>query len=709
MVCINFALRKRVFNFLMVKRIVIFIGAGITAACMVARAGELPGEAHDTDSIADQSLGEVVVTGRSARDRVSAVQIGAERLELSRLASTPALFGENDIIKSISLMPGVHSEGEGAGGFEVRGGTSAQNLVTLDGATLYNPTHVMGIFSSFNDNALGRATLFKGPFPASYGDATAGVLETSLAPGDMESFHGAGTVGILAAKIKAEGPVVKDRLFFAVTARRSYVDMFLKMIPQYRDTEMNFYDITAKLRWMPRSGEIVDVAFIGGRDNMGITDLMDMRWGNVAGSVSWHVSRGDRWRFSTVASATNYTTKMGMDLMDMSQSLREYIRDFSVSEKVVCHISDLHGVEFGARSELFRVLSGEFEMYGMRSRDVRSLWENALWGAYKGELGRFFMEGGVRAVASSALSGKGFHKFEDAVEPVPDFSGKTYFNIEPRVSVKYDISGNHAVKAGAGVSSQNIHAVRSSATSFPFDRYALVSASVRPSRAVQYGLSYAGMAGSGALEWSAEVYYKDIQHVYDYKDGSTMFSKINLESLISGGKGRSYGLELMMRKNTGRLTGWVSYTLSRTLTKIDGINGGKWYDATNDRRHVASVVGIFALDSRWQLSGSWTFSSGNPITAPDMKYELDGSTCYYYSRRNGYRTPASHRLDLSAQYTRQGKRFTYVWAFGVYNAYCHFSPYIIYFEDDPSKPSGTRAVQRSLYGVIPSVSYTLKF
>lgn len=261
----------------MVKRIVLFIGAGITAAWMVARAGEPPREVHVMDSIADQSLGEVVVTGRSARDRVSAVQIGAERLELSRLASTPALFGENDIIKSISLMPGVHSEGEGAGGFEVRGGTSAQNLVTLDGATLYNPTHVMGIFSSFNDNAIGRATLFKGPFPASYGDATAAVLETSLAPGDMESFHGVGTVGILAAKIKAEGPVVSDRLSFAVTARRSYVDMFLKMIPQYRDTEMNFYDITAKLRWMPRNGEIVDVAFIGGRDNMGITDLMDMR------------------------------------------------------------------------------------------------------------------------------------------------------------------------------------------------------------------------------------------------------------------------------------------------------------------------------------------------------------------------------------------------------------------------------------------------
>ncbi len=663
----------------------------------------------ETDSIADHALGEVVVTGRAVRDRMSAVQVGVERLELSRLADAPSMFGETDIVKSISLLPGVHAEGEGAGGFEVRGGTASQNLVMLNGATLYNPTHVLGIFSSFNDDAIGRATLFKGPFPASYGDATSAILETSLVPGDMEAYHGSATVGILAAKIKAEGPVVRDRLSFAVTARRSYVDMFLKMIPKYRDTEMNFYDVTASLRWIPRSGEMVDVSFIGGRDNMGITDLMDMRWGNLGGSVSWHVNRSDRWRFSTVAAATNYTTTMGMDLMRMNQSLREFIRDFSLSEKISCALSDMHSIEMGARSEFFKVQSGEFEFNGSRKRDIRSLWENAIWMGYKGVFRRINVEGGVRAVVATSLAGRAFNTFDDLIEPTPDFSGKTYFNLEPRLSVKYDFSVNHGIKAGVGVATQNIHSVRSSATSFPFDRYALVSAQVSPARVTQYGVSYTGMSREGMLDWSAEVYYKDMDHIYDYMDGCTMFSKLNLESIILGGKGRSYGLELMMRKNTGRLTGWIAYTLSRTLSRIPGINGGRWYDAANDRRHVASVVGMFAIDRCWQLSASWTYSSGNPITAPDLKYELDGATCYYYSGRNGYRTPASHRLDLSAKYTHIGSKFTYMWAFGIYNAYCHYSPYIIYFEDDPSKPSGTRAVQRSLYGLIPSVSYTLKF
>ena len=696
-------------QFLMVKRIILFIISGILTGCASFCAIAQTPDLAKTDSIADRSLGEVVVTSYAARNRMSAIQIGSERLELSRLASTPAMFGENDIVKSVALMPGVHAEGEGAGGFEVRGGTSAQNLVTLDGATLYNPTHVLGIFSSFNDNALGRATLFKGPFPASYGDAVAGILDTSLAPGDMSAYHGSATIGLLAAKVKAEGPVLKDKLSFLVTARRSYVDMFLKMIPQYRDTEMNFYDITAKLRWIPRSGEILDISFIGGRDNMGITDLMDMRWGNVAGSVSWHVNRSDRWRFSTVAAVTDYTTRMGVDLMRMDQSLREFIRDLSISEKISCAISDIHMIEMGARSEFFNVQSGEFEFNGSSKRDIRSLWENAFWVGYKGDFKRFFVDGGVRLVASSALAGSRFNTFDDAVEPAPDFSGKTYFNVEPRLSVKYDVAATHGIKAGVGIATQNIHGIRSSATTFPFDRYALVSASVSPVRAIQYGLAYMGMSEDAMMDWSAEVYYKDLDHVYDYMDGCTMFSKLNLESIILGGEGRSYGLELMFRKNAGRLTGWIAYTLSRSLTRIAGINGGRWYDATNDRRHVASVVGIFSVDPRWQVSGAWTFSSGNPITVPDMKYELDGATCYYYSGRNGYRTPASHRLDLSAQYTHVGSKFTYIWTFGVYNAYCHYSPYIIYFEDDPSKPSGTRAVQRSLYGLIPSVSYTLKF
>lgn len=225
---------------------------------------------------------------------------------------------------------------------------------------------------------------------------------------------------------------------------------------------------------------------------------------------------------------------------------------------------------------------------------------------------------------------------------------------------------------------------------------------------MQYGIGYAGMTADGMFDWSAEGYYKSLRNVYDYQDGRTMFSQVNIESIILGGRGRSYGLEFMFRKNVGRLTGWISYTLSRTRTRIPGINDGRWYDASNDRRHDLSLAAVFRLSDRWSLSGSWIFSSGQPLTAPDVKYELDGTTCYYYSQRNGYRTPPVHRLDLSATWTRPGRHFDTQWSFGIYNAYCRYNPYIVYFEDDPSKPSGTRAVQQSLFGLVPSISYTIK-
>lgn len=679
------------------------------AGTMLASGREARG-AEDTDSVASRQLREVTVTGQGARQRIADVRLGAERLELSRLAQVPMLFGENDLIKSITLMPGVHGEGDGSGGFEVRGGNASQNLVQLDGITLYNPSHVMGIFSTFNDDAIGRATLYKGPIPASYGGATSSVLETQLAPGDMERYHGSATIGLLAAKLHAEGPVVKDKLSLAVAARRSYVDLFLKMVPQYRSTVMNFYDVTAKVRYTPRRGDYLDLSFMVGHDNMAISGLMGMYWGNLGASLNWYTRRGDRLRFTTTGAFTHYNPRMEMSIMSSDQSLREYIHDYSAQTRADWLVAEGHTLETGLRTQLLRVMSGEFEVNGVRRREVRSGWQNALWASYEGVFSeRVALSAGVRLSVFSALSGSAFHDFVADSGPQAQFRAHTYVDAEPRVSLKYNLSQLHNIKAGVGMSTQNLHAIRANTTSFPFDRYALTSAYVKPERAVQYGLGYAGMTPSGAFDWSAEAYYKDIRNVYDFNDGRTMFSEVNLESIISGGRGRSYGLELMARKNSGRLTGWVSYTLSHTQTRIPGINGGEWYNASNDRRHDFSLTAMYRLSDRWNLSGSWIFSSGQPITAPDVKFELDGTTIYYYSRRNGYRTPPVHRLDLSATYTHEGKRFTYQWAFGIYNAYCRYNPYVVYFEDDPDKPSGTRAVQQALFGLVPSVSYTLKF
>lgn len=666
---------------------------------------QLPG-----DSIRTQQLDAVVVAAQSARQRMGKISLGVENIELSTVAKMPMLFGENDIIKSITLLPGVHAEGDGSGGFEVRGGNSAQNLIMLDGMTLYNPSHVLGIFSTFNDKSLSRATLHKGPIPPGFGAATASVLETSLAPGDMERYHASGTIGLLAAKIMTGGPIVKDKLSLAVSARRSYVDAFLQMVPKYRGTIMNFYDVTAKMRYIPRTGDYLDLSFNIGHDNMAIKRLMGLYWGNLGASLNWRTRSSENVTFTTTAAFTNYAPKMTMTAMNLDQTLKEFIHNLSINERVQVTISDSHLFEFGLRSELLKVKSAEAEIAGNLEREIRSGWQNAVWANYESEFAkRFALSAGVRLSMFSALSGNAYHDFTSASEVSPDFSGHTYFTPEPRINLKYNISSYHNVKLGYSITTQNLHSIRSSATSFPFDRYAITSASVKPEKATQYGVGYSGMTSDGAFDWSAEGYYKSLSNVYDFADGKTMFSRINLESIIVGGKGRSWGAEFMVRKNSGSLTGWISYTISKTQTKIAGINNGRWYDATNDRRHDFAVTAIYSFDDSWSLSGSWIFSSGQPLTAPDVKYQLDGITYYYYSQRNGYRTPPIHRLDLSAICTREGKRFTTQWAFGVYNAYCRYNPYVIYFEDDPSKPSGTRAVQQALFGIIPFVSYTIQF
>lgn len=662
------------------------------------------------DSISEKILDEVTVTGNSARQRIENKRIGAERLELTTLAKLPAFGGERDIIKSITLLPGVRSEGDGGGGFEVRGGNAYQNLVMLDGITLYNPAHVMGIFSTFNDDAIGNATIYKGPIPAMYGNATSSVLETSLLPGDPEEYHASATIGILAAKIKAEGPVVKDKLSFAVAGRRSYVDAFLKMVPKYRSTVMNFYDVTAKLRYTPDSDNVLDASFFMGHDNMAVGDLMGLYWGNIGSSINWNLRKGDNLTFVTAASFTHFDPKMAMDIMNLDQTMFTYIHNYSLNEKVRWKLSGQHGLEFGVRSELLRVKSAEWKLNVAKEREIRSLWENSVWLDYAGSFSeKFDITGGLRINISSVLSQNRFHEFESLNAVKNQFDSKIYTEIEPRINLKYNITPFHNIKAGAGASSQNLHAIRSTSTSFPFDRYALTSAIVKPERALQYSAGYSGMTKNGAFDWSVETYYRSLRNVYDYKDGRSSFSDIALENIILGGKGRSYGAEFMIRKNEGKLTGWIAYTISKTETKIPGINEGRWYNATNDRRNDFAITAIYRFNDRWNLSGSWIFLSGQPLTAPDVKYEIAGETCYYYSGRNTYKTPPVHRLDIAATYTHVGKRFTYEWAFGIYNTYCRYNPYVIYFRDDPSKPSGTQAVQQAMYGLVPSVSYTLRF
>lgn len=662
------------------------------------------------------TLQEVTVTSRSALKRINEVQIGVEKVEIATLARVPALFGEKDIIKSIQLLPGVKSESDGSGGYQVRGGTSAQNLILLDGATVYNAGHLMGLFSTFNDEALANASLYKGLVPAQLGGGTSSVFDIDTRSGDMQRYHFSGTVGLLSAKVMAEGPIQSDKSSFLFAGRRSYLDIFLKSSKDYKDNTMNFYDANLRLNFRLSTQDMLSLTFFRGRDNMGIDDLMDMSWGNTTAAANWLHTFGDPLYANTQLTYSDFSDDVGIDLMNIHYTMAGYIRHLTLNHRQVWTPTKRHRVNYGLETTYLQLKSAEWDIDFLHQREKRNAWMNSLWVNEEWKLNDHLdLSAGARLHLFTVLGGSPYYQVDakgNITETLTPGSGefvKTYADVEPRVSLKWAISQQHSVKIGYSRTSQDIHAIRGSSASMPFDRYTMTSNIVSPEQADQVAAGWTAITRDGAYDFSLEGYYKDIRNVYDYRDGKSFHSEIEIERLILGGKGRAYGLEFAAHKNEGRLTGWLSYTLSWVENKIEGINGGEWYTAPNDRRHDLAVVGMYHLNDRWELSAAWRYNTGQALTAPSAKFEVDGHTYYYYAERNGYRAPAYHRLDLSATYSRTVGKTTHQWAFGLYNAYNRYNPYVITFENDDTKPSGTKTVQTSLFGIIPSVSFTIRY
>lgn len=662
------------------------------------------------------AIDQVVVSSRSARDRLDNVLIGVEKIEISEMARIPALLGERDIIRSLQLLPGVKSEGDGSSGFQVRGGMAVQNLILLDDATISNAGHLMGIFSTFNDDALTNAALYKGQIPAQFGGAASSVFDIHTKAGDMHDYKFNGSVGLLSAKLNVEGPIAREKASFFVAARRSYLDLFLKLTDDYSDNTLNFYDINAKINYNISDNDNLFVSFFMGRDNMGLEDLVSMKWGNVASTVRWYHSYNDKLYANTSVILSSYISDNSIEILDIDNSLDTHMRKYGVREDFTWSAHRRHTFKFGFESAYIDLKSAEWDLMNYREKERRyaldnSLWINEEWKA----TGRLTVSAGLRLSAFSALGGSPYYRLDengDILETLQYGRGdivKTYLVLEPRASLNYSLDGNQSVKAGYSRTSQNVHALRVQSMSLPMDRYTLSSNNVKPQRADQFSLGYVALTANQAYEFSVEGYYKAIRDVLDYKDGKSFNSEIEIERIILAGKGRSYGAEVYARKNTGRITGWVSYTLSWSENKIPGINNDRWYTAGNDRRHDISVVGMYELPRGWQVAATWVYNTGQALTAPSAKYTVNGETVYYYAERNGYRAPDYHRLDVSATHTKVNRRYTREWTFGLYNAYCRYNPFIISFEDDDSKPSGSKAVQTSLFGLIPSVSYSFRF
>lgn len=668
----------------------------------------------EEDTLRTERLDEVVVTSVSARQRLQNVQTGAEVLQLENLTSVPQLFGEADIMRSIQLLPGVKAESDASSSFQVRGGTSAQNQVLFDLAPVYNVGHLAGLFSAFNDDALASATLYKGLLPAQYGGASSAVLDITGKTGNKDGWHGGASVGLLSAKGTIEGPLVKDKLSVLVTARRTYMDMFLKASKDFRNNTLYFYDVNAKLDWSIDKRNQLFLTFFTSHDRTSIDKMTDIRWNNMTGSLRWLHRFGGDSHAQTTAYLSNYLTDNGVDFLNFNLWYKGHIRQMSLRQDFHIALSS-HQLKTGVQTSLYNVKSAEWQVLNKYGNEQRRAWENTAWVNGTFRLGDNLQASiGLRLNAFSPLGGSLYYDIEDNGEIGWYYNYgenevvKTHLTLEPRASISWQPTALTSVKFGYARTSQNLHALRNQSTSTPFDRYAISSNIVEPEIADQWSGGIYVMTAEQDYDLSLEAYYRKIQNVLDYRDGKSFSSEIEIERLTLAGEGKSYGVEFCLRKNNGSLTGWLGYTLSWSKTRIDGINGSQWYDANNDRRHDINIVGIYKLNKRWTFNAAWVFNSGQAFTAPSGKYQIIDNWTYYYAERNGYRAPDYHRLDVSAVWSKRYARHTRQWVFGIYNIYNRYNPYLINFEDS-ADGARTKAKQYSLFGIVPSVAFNILF
>lgn len=663
------------------------------------------------------TLQDIVVTSAGAARRLNKRQVAAELIDIKEIASLPAVFGERDVMKSIQLLPGVKAESEGSTGYQVRGGTSAQNLVTLDNSIIYNTGHLMGLFSAFNDEALSGSTLYKGIVPARLGGGVSSVFEIGTRQGDLYDRHASVGIGLLAAKAMAEGPIKEGEASYLVAARKSYLDLFLKMTDDYKDDKLKFYDVNAKVAWRIGERDNLSVSLIRSADDMSLFKAPDLKWDNTAFAARWFHTVSSRLFMAVTANASKYAYDAGMKIASDAYTMNGFVKHASLMCGFSFVANDSHRLAYGAQATLTRLRSAEWENGPTKEREQRDAAQYEAWvGDDWSPTEDFKLEYGLRLTVFSALGGSPYYDIEDGeiahvYSPDKWSAFKTHADLEPRVNICYNVNPRVSLRGGYSRTTQSIHAIRNSTSmSMPIDRFTMTSNIIKPMRANQVSVGWQYMTPSKEYDFTADAYYKRVDNVYDYSDGSTWMTWIEMERLVKGGRGRAYGLELCAHRNAGRLTGWLAYTLSWSENKIDGINDGDWYTASNDRRHDVTAVATYRFNDSWRLSAAWQFSSGQALTAPSAKYDIMGETYYYYAERNGYRAPACHHFDLGViSDKRLSDKLSRTLTFGIYNLYNRRNPFMIYFENDDDKPTGTKANKVSLFGIVPSVSYVLKF
>ncbi|TKB97091.1 TonB-dependent receptor [Pedobacter cryophilus] len=676
------------------------------------------------DLSSSNELAEVVVNAVKKNDNVSNPQMGVQKLDVKELRNIPVLFGERDILKTLQLLPGIKSAGEGNSGFYVRGGSTDQNLILLDEAPVYNASHLLGFFSTFNSDAIKDVTVYKGGMPAQYGGRLSSVLDIKMNDGNKKDYTFEGGIGLISSRLKIEGPFKKDKSSFMISGRRTYADAFLAFSPDssIKNNTLYFYDLNAKANYQIDDKNVLYLSGYFGRDKLGLGNTFGFEWGNATGTLRWNHLFSNRLFSNTSLIYSNYNYVIENLLEDNNFKVNSSIRDFNLKQDFQYAVNSNHEIRFGVNAIHHTIAPGKLTSSGNSSVNETTVQNR------KGvELAAYFsdewkLSDQINIVYGTRLStftlfGPGDFKTYDADGNITDsktYSSneavKSYLNLEPRVSASFQLNDAKAIKASYTRNTQNLHLMSNSTATSPTDLYIMNSNNIKPEIADQVATGYFTNFKNDTYEFSAEVYYKWMQNQIEYRNGTDLRGNQNVEADLLYGDGRAYGLELFLKKRFGDFNGWIGYTLAKTERKFNQINEGKWFDAKQDRTHDISLVGIYKASTRWTFSSTFVYSTGNAVTFPSGKYQLGSSTVFYYTEKNAYRAPDYHRLDLSATLEgKVGKKYQSSWSFGIYNVYNRKNAFSIDFREDPENANKTQAVRTTLFGIIPSVTWNFKF
>jgi len=678
----------------------------------------------DLNMVPDNILDEIIISSEKRNDNVVNAQMGVAKINLSEIRNVPVLFGERDILKTLQLIPGIKSAGEGNSGFYVRGGSTDQNLILLDEAPVYNASHLLGFFSTFNSDAIKDVSVFKGGMPAQYGGRLSSVLDIRMNDGNKKEYTAEGGIGLISSRLKLEGPIVKDKGSFMISGRRTYADAFLAFSgdSSIKNNTLYFYDLNAKANYQIDEKNTIYLSGYFGRDELGLSETFGFGWGNTTATLRWNHLYSNRLFSNTSLIYSNYNYVIQNFLQENNFKVNSSIRDMNLKQDFQLALNNSHNIRFGLDLIHHTIAPGNITASASSSVNEvkverRKGSEIAAYISDEWELNnKVNLVYGLRASSFFLVGPGNFYGYDmdgNTTSTRAYTSGelvKKYLNLEPRISLSYQLNGLSSLKSSYTRNTQNLHLMSNSTAGSPTDLYIMSSNNVSPEIADQVAVGYFRNLNEDKYEFSAEMYYKKMQGQIEYRSGTDLRGNRNVEADLLFGDGRAYGIELFLKKRFGKINGWIGYTLSKTERKFNDINSGQWFLAKQDRTHDVSLVGIYRASERWTFSSTFVYNTGNAVTFPGGKYQLNNTTVFYYPERNSDRMPDYHRLDFSATLEgKPGKKLQSSWSFGIYNLYNRKNAYSIDFRDDPDDKTKTQAVRTTLFGIIPSVTWNFKF